>query len=161
MFEFEVYKLKLKKSNHSQTRMHSSRMRTVRNSSRLHSGGLHTPPAAGTPPEQTPQSRHIPLGADAPLEQTPRGTGSPPRADPPCCKACWDTTCNACWDSTPPVNRIMDTCKNITFATSLQMVIRYKTRMHSSRMRTTRSLTISLCVVVSHAHPPEQPCMPP
>ena len=28
-------------------------------------------------------------------------------------------------------------------------------------MRTARSLTVSLCVVVSHACPPEQPCMPP
>ena len=31
-----------------------------------------------------------------------------------CCKACWDTTCNAYRDTTPPVNRITDTCKNIT-----------------------------------------------
>ena len=35
-----------------------------------------------------------------------------------CCKACCDTSCNACWDTTPPpnppVNRITDTCKNIT-----------------------------------------------
>ena len=46
--------------------MHSSRMRTVRNTSRLLSGGgLHThPPGAGTPPAP-PWSRH------------------PPRADPP------------------------------------------------------------------------------
>ena len=43
------------------------------------------------------------------------------------------------------------------------------TRMHSSRMRTTRSLIVSLYLVVSHARPPqatthappEQPCMPP
>ena len=52
------------------------------------------------------------------------------------------------------------------------------TRMHSSRMRTARSLTVSPCVVISHtcppplgatmhapqsnhACPPEQPCMPP
>ena len=34
--------------------------------------------------------------------------------------------------------------------------------MHSSRMRTARSLTVSPYLVVSHAHPPlEQPCMPP
>ena len=33
-----------------------------------------------------------------------------------CCKACWDTTCNACWDTTPPMNRMTDRCKNITFA---------------------------------------------
>ena len=35
------------------------------------------------------------------------------------------------------------------------------TRMHSSRMRTARSLTVSPYLVVSHAPPPEQPCMPP
>ena len=41
-----------------------------------------------------------------------RHAGIPPET---CCKACWDTTCNACWDTTPsPVNRITDTCKNIT-----------------------------------------------
>ena len=34
--------------------------------------------------------------------------------------------------------------------------------MHSSRMRTARSLTVSPYLVVSHACPPwEQPCMPP
>ena len=35
------------------------------------------------------------------------------------------------------------------------------TRMHSSRMRTARSLIVSPYLVISHAHPPEQPCMPP
>ena len=42
-------------------------------------------------------------------------------------------------------------------------------RMHSSRMRTARSLTVSPCLVIPHTcpppgatmHPPEQPCMPP
>ena len=38
----------------------------------------------------------------------------------------------------PPCGQT-DACKNITFATSLRMV----TRMHSSRMRTARSLTAS------------------
>ena len=67
------------------TRIYSSRMRTVRNSSHQLLGGLHpqeqTPPRAD-PPEQTPQSRppqqassrHPPAGtprADTPLEQTP------------------------------------------------------------------------------------------
>ena len=37
----------------------------------------------------------------------------------------------------------------------------YTTRMHSRRMRTTRSLIVSPYLVVSHAHPPEQPCTPP
>ena len=37
-----------------------------------------------------------------------------------------------------------------------------RTRMHSSRMRTARSLTVSLYLIISHACPPlEQPCMPP
>ena len=101
-------------------------MRTVRNSSRLLSGG-------GSPHtlEQTP------LGADPPEQAPP-----PPSRHPPpetCCKACWDTTCNACWDSTPPCCKACwdttckacwdttpcgqtDTCKNITFATSLRTV---------------------------------------
>ena len=72
-----------------------------------------------TPPEQTPQSR-------PPFwEQTPPGEQAHPQEQAsPCCKACWDTTCNACWDSTTPtpVNRITDTCKNITFATSMRTV---------------------------------------
>ena len=38
----------------------------------------------------------------------------------------------------------------------------YLTRMHSSRMRTARSLIVSPYLVISHAcPPPEQPCMPP
>ena len=88
---------------HKKTRMHSSRMCTVRNSSRLLSGGSPHPRS-----RHPPQSR--PPRTDPPKEQTSLG------AHLPRCKACWDTTCNACWDSTPlPVNRITDTCKNITF----------------------------------------------
>ena len=88
--------------NYSETRMHSSRMRTVRNSSRLLLGGLHTPPREQAPWEQAPP------GAGTPQEQAAPRAGTPPGADPPgagtplCCKACWDTTCNAFWDSTPP-----------------------------------------------------------
>ena len=120
------------------TRMHSSRMRTVRNSSRLLLGGLHTPW------EQTPQNRH-PLGAGTRQEQAPPCCKACWDSTPllrgmlgyhlqcilgyhtplqgmlanhlqsmlgyhPHCKACWDTTCNACWDI-PPVNRMTDTCK--------------------------------------------------
>ena len=127
--------------------MHSSRMRTVRNSGHLLLGGLHTPqdqtpprsrhsPGAGTPLEQAP-----PPGADPP-EQAPPGSRHSPAArhagieppphckacwdSTPCCKACWDTTCSACWDTTPPpVDRMTDTCKNITFATSLRTVTMY------------------------------------
>ena len=93
------------------TRMHSSKMHTVCNSSCLLSegGGVSTP---------TPQSRHLPRANAAPWEQTPLeqappqsrppGAGTPqsrhpPGSRPPCCKACWDTTCNACWNSTPPL----------------------------------------------------------
>ena len=87
-----------------QTRMHSSRMRTVRSSS--HPGG--SPP--GTPPGADPPMSRLPLGADP--HPTPRSRPPSPGAGTSletCCKACWDTTCNACWDTTPPVNRILDT----------------------------------------------------
>ena len=104
--------------------MHSSRMRTVRNSSRLLSGG--------SPPPHPPRSR-------PPLEQAnpPPRSRHPPEQTSPCCKACWDTTCNACWDSTPPpVNRITDTCKNITFATSLRtVIIRFHQLRFSKKLR--------------------------
>ena len=85
-----------------------------------------------SPPEQAP-----------PQDQAP-----PPRAGTPletCCKACWDTTCNACWDSTPPVNRITDTCKNITFAISLRTV----TTQHSIRMRTARLPTVRVLLATT------------
>ena len=68
--------------------MHSSRMRTVRNSSRLLLGGGEE-------------------GVPAPGVPAPGGGGIIPActaADP------------------PPVNRITDMCKNITFATLLWMV---------------------------------------
>ena len=122
--------------------MHSSGMCTVRNSSRLISGaaGGSLPPRAGTPPRRHPPEQAPPgagiLQSGHPLEQTPQEQVTP------LCKACWDMTCNACWDSTPPaarhagippamhagiahppVNRITDTCKNITFTTSLRTVI--------------------------------------
>ena len=90
----------------AQTRMHSSRMRTDRSSSRLGvylSACWDTHPS-GCGPGDTPPA--IPLNF-------PLGVGLET------CKACWDTTpqescCNACWD-TPP-DRMTDTCKNITFA---------------------------------------------
>ena len=87
------------------TRMHSSRMRTVRNSSNLLSGGgLHTYPQEQTPPGAgTPWSRHLPPKQAPPRSRPPRA-GTPPLDT--CCKACWDT------------------CKNITFATLLLTVIK-------------------------------------
>ena len=51
-----------------------------------------------------------------PLEQAPPWEQAPPPEQTPCCNACWDST------PPPPVNRITDTCKNITFATSLRTV---------------------------------------
>ena len=39
---------------------------------------------------------------------------------------------------TPPLNRMTNRCKNITFATSLRTVNIWKTRMHSSGMYTVR-----------------------
>ena len=65
------------------------------------------------PPEQTPWSR--PPRADTPLHA---GIAHPLET---CCKACWDTTCKAYWDTTPLCGQT-DTCKNITFATSLRTV---------------------------------------
>ena len=134
--------------------MHSSRMRTVRNSSHLLLGGSSwPPPEAGTPLEQAPpQSRHPPRAGTFP-EQAP-----PPEADMPppetCCKACWDTTCNACWDSTPPlVNRITDTCKNITFATSLRTVMNFKRDRADLHARTDKFYrNIALKCINSYAH---------
>ena len=103
-----------------------------------------TPPGADTP---TPWSRHPPRADNPwsrhPPDQTPPGADTPLQSRHPletCCKACWDTTCNACWDTHPPVNRMTDTCKNITLATTS---LRSVTRMHSSRMRTACLLPIS------------------
>ena len=105
------------------TRVHSSGMRTVCSSSCLSRGGGLSQCMLGYQPprEQTP------------LEQAPPGPGTPLET---CCKTCRDTTCNACWDSTPPGDLLQGmlgyhprhcgqthTCKNITFATSLQTVI--------------------------------------
>ena len=89
----------------------------------------HTPGEQTTPPEQTtPWSRHPPPGGRHPLPQsrppeayTPREQTPPRSRHPPS-----ETCCKACWDSThPPVNRITDTSKNITLATtSLRPVIK-------------------------------------
>ena len=108
--------------------MHCSRMRTVRNSSRLLAGGglLHTPqqapPGAGTPPRAgTPLGAGPPPGAGTPLLP---GAGTP-------------------GDTTPPPGDLLHgmlgyhlqgmlgyhpscgqthTCKSITFTTSLRTV---------------------------------------
>ena len=89
--------------------MHSNRMRAVRNSNHLSAfgGGLHGPPPPGS--MHPLQSRHPPPGAGTPSPKKE----APPReqAPPPARHA-----------GIPPANRITDTCKNITFATSLQTV---------------------------------------
>ena len=73
--------------------MHSSRIRTVRNSSRLLAGGPGPKGVSSTPPETC---------CKACWDTT--------------CKACWDT-------SPPTVDSGQThTCKNITFATSLRTV---------------------------------------
>ena len=54
----------------------------------------------------------------------------------------------------PPVNRMTDTCKNITFS---QLRFRAVTRMHSSRMHTARSSTVTVGRgEVSVSDPPER-----
>ena len=65
-------------------------------------------------------------GPDPPWEETP-----------PCSRHPQETCCKACWDSThtpPPVNRITDTSKNITLATtSLRPVMRVTTSWKMQR----------------------------
>ena len=86
--------------------MHSSRMRTVRSSSRLSGGrsaSVHTTPRSRPPWTRHPRSRH------------PPGSRHPPRSRPP-------GPVTSPRPGTPPVDRMTDTCKNITFATSLRTV---------------------------------------
>ena len=70
------------------------------------------PPGCG--PGNPPFARPLKLPLGCGLGNLQRMLGYTPLET---CKACWDTTCKACWDTTtpPPVNRITDTCKNITF----------------------------------------------
>ena len=83
------------------------RMRTARSNSRQ--GGLHQAldqaPPDQAPPDQAPQDQASPWDrhppgtprANTPLEQTPPGSRHPPGP------------------GTPPVNRMTNRCKNITF----------------------------------------------
>ena len=108
-----------------ETRMHSSRMRTTCSSSHLLRGCLpqcmleYTPQVWAWKPPWVWVWRHPPRC----------GPGDPPRPDPSSSPWVWAwkparhagilplplETCKACWDTTPsPVNRITDTCKNIT-----------------------------------------------
>ena len=65
-----------KDKNKKKTRMHSSRMRTARSSSRA--GGLHQAP----PQDQPPRACTLPW-KQAPLEQVPPWNRHPPGPDPP------------------------------------------------------------------------------
>ena len=115
-------------------------MRTARSSSRP-GGSLHqaTPPPEQTPRDQAPpgthtlQSRHAPW-EQTPPEQTPPGSRHPPRSRPPL------------GADTSPVNRIIDTCKNIAF---LQLCLRVVTRKYSSRMCTAHLPTICVSVATT------------
>ena len=124
------------------TRMHSSRMRTARSSSSLLRGvrgvclsaywDTHLPRAwAWTGPGPGHPWAWIPLGLspDTPTPWAwawtppPPGHGHPPGPEsghPPGLgldtPLAGHVTCKACWDTPPPVDRITDTCKNITFA---------------------------------------------
>ena len=126
-------KSKTSNGNKLETRMHSSRMRTVRCSSR-HGGGVCTPPGAGTPPKQTLPREKAPTWPDPPQlppwvwAWTRSPSTSPLGMGLETCKACWDTTpppgdlvqdmlgyhLQCMLGYHPPVNRITDACENIT-----------------------------------------------
>ena len=118
-------------------------MRTVRNSSRLLSGGgsPHTPPRSRPPKAGTPPGADPPKAVTLPREQAPpwrpaaRHAGipptmhagiAPPRSRHPLRDLLqgmlrYHLQCML-GQHPSPVNRITDTCKNITFATSLRSV---------------------------------------
>ena len=111
--------------------MHSSRMRTVRNSSRLLGGSasVHAgippppPPGPGTPPwEHTPPAAD-PLGPGSP--PPPRSRHHFPRADHPCGQT--------------------GSCKNITFATSLRTVITHLKSIFPLAIQSCKVKKISFC----------------
>ena len=103
--------------------MHSSRMRTGRT---LTVFRWRPPPKNWRTP---PKNWRTP-----PRPDPPRKIGEPPEN--------WRTPP----DQTPPVDRMTHACENITLAkTSFQPV----TRLHSSRMHTARSLTVSPSMLCS------------
>ena len=115
------------------TRMHSSRMRAVRNSSRLLGGVC----CWGVPASGGCLVRGVTCSGGC---LVPGG-------------ACSGRVSQHTLRQTPPVNRITDRCKNITFATLLRTV----TRQHFSRMRTARLPTV--CVSVATYPPPRVPTL--
>ena len=68
---------------HQETRMHSSRMRTARSSSRPGGSPPGTPSRTRPPRPDTPGIRHPPPGPGTHREQTPRYE-APPGSRPPC-----------------------------------------------------------------------------
>ena len=92
--------------------MHSSRMHTVRNSSRLLAGGC--PLGAGTPPPRTrsPRSRHPPRSRNPPGSRHPHGD---------LLQSMLGYYLQGLLGYHHPCGQT-HTCKNITFATSLRPV---------------------------------------
>ena len=135
------------------TRMHSSRMHTVRSSGRVSRGGAFwdTTPQDQAPPPGRPNSfgtRHLPRTRLPrtrlpPEPGTPLGPGTPHQDQAPPYQ---DQA-----PPTPPVNRITDTCKNITFATSLRTVnIQKKSRAvfyHNKNPYVTSGNDFELCTL--------------
>ena len=78
------------------TRMHFSRMRTARSSSRARGVSTRQPPRTRHPPGSRHPSEQEPPWEQTPQTRHPPGTRQPPGADP------------------PPVDRITDACENIT-----------------------------------------------
>ena len=166
--------------------MHSSRMHTVCNSSRLLSGGSllpwsrHPLGSGSHPPGQVPPPWSRPPGADPP---TARHAGIPPAMHagiapamhagiPPAMHAGIPPAMHAgiapamhagiapamhagiapamhAGIAPPPVNRITDTCKNITFATSLPTVTILQNYSPNIYIGTTLILT---SVLLSYLH---------
>ena len=123
----EKYGCLVHKEDKYSTRMHSSRMRTDRSSSRQ--GGLpqcmlgytHTPVCGpGKPPPPPPGVGLETPNLARPLNFPPwvwawkpsRHAGIPPPPPPP------ETYCKSCWDTTPLLwtEWLTDGCKNITSA---------------------------------------------
>ena len=86
-------------------------MRTARSSSRLGGGVVFASVHAGIPPcvgLETP----LGVGLETPQVWAWRPPQARPLNFPP--PGVGLETCKACWGTTPPVNRITDTCENIT-----------------------------------------------
>ena len=120
--------------------MHSSRMRTICNSSHLLPGGSPHPPGSrhplpgSRPPradpwEQVLSQEQTLLGADPPKQALPQSRNPAARHSGiahPLLQGMLGYHLQCMLGYHPhPVNRMTDTCKNITFATSLLTVITF------------------------------------